>query len=883
MKKIIFIAILLFSTFAIGQKFQNGHVDVPMTTTEMNAISSPVEGQTISNSTTDTKWFYLGGEWRDSGNPLIDASGFSGNLSTDIDDLVKLANALDTLTISAGSVSYDDLTDVPANIDEDSTDDVTLTDSQTITSSKTFSNQITLDGDVYLSQNSGSVGLSNNSDGSDIKFTTSTVGVGDAIFDFVNLDADRTYTLPDASGTIALTSDITGTSDASDLTSGVLADARVQESNITQHEDALTIPASNVTITDTGDNFTATDVESALSESLSKDDDAVEISFAPNGSIEATNVQTAIIEVRDEAGGITDVVDDTTPQLGGNLDGQSTYGLLDMINIESEAVHIQDGLNRAWQLTNGPFNLIISSEDVLGGGAFTTRATIDLDGSPSLSTDLITKDYADANYSGGSTTITDQTGTADRVLYTDGSGDVTELALGVDGTVFTSNGPTSAPSFETPSDNSLSEADQAITEDRDVTISGTGTNFNIGNMFQIDKAATSADDKIHLGIPGQALDWTSNDGWTFRSPFTFFRNTAPPTNVEARTYYDDDTNTPYFYNGSNWIEFATGNVGDPDQNATEVPMTGYVEGSDDSAPDSGDNVAEAIAKLKNITDGLGSTYPSTAQKHYIVGASTSHTMSDADFAAGNEYKSVKYEGIDTLQVAALTNGTHGRKSFLVNPWDKDSTYIKKPEGVDFFVAGQLAAISGDGLIVKDRHTVVGEQVDATSMLWSGKLTVHTDVTAQFYPYNDPLAIGTEESNDISGFSDPNFSFTLLESGDSPAPQDGDFAILAEKTGNANNFEFFQFRVGDLTIGNTYRIEIYCENVSSDVWDVQLSTNYGWGTSTLQSVPTGSGWHKITVESDANEVDAEIRINNSLELGQQIAIDNIVVTDLGVIP
>lgn len=45
---------------------------------------------------------------------------------------------------------------------------------------------------------------------------------------------------------------------------------------------------------------------------------------------------------------------------------------------------------------------------------------------------------------------TELNGTAHRVLYIDASGDVTELALGADGTFLKSNGATSAPSFATP-------------------------------------------------------------------------------------------------------------------------------------------------------------------------------------------------------------------------------------------------------------------------------------------------------------------------------------------------------------------------------------------------------------------------------------------------
>jgi len=52
---------------------------------------------------------------------------------------------------------------------------------------------------------------------------------------------------------------------------------------------------------------------------------------------------------------------------------------------------------------------------------------------------------------GGSSIITDLTGTANRVLWVDSSGDVSEIALGNSGTVLTSNGTTSAPGFSSVS------------------------------------------------------------------------------------------------------------------------------------------------------------------------------------------------------------------------------------------------------------------------------------------------------------------------------------------------------------------------------------------------------------------------------------------------
>ena len=51
------------------------------------------------------------------------------------------------------------------------------------------------------------------------------------------------------------------------------------------------------------------------------------------------------------------------------------------------------------------------------------------------------------NPSGGTTTETDLSGNNWKALYTNGSGTVTELALGADGTTLVGNGTSSAPTF----------------------------------------------------------------------------------------------------------------------------------------------------------------------------------------------------------------------------------------------------------------------------------------------------------------------------------------------------------------------------------------------------------------------------------------------------
>lgn len=57
---------------------------------------------------------------------------------------------------------------------------------------------------------------------------------------------------------------------------------------------------------------------------------------------------------------------------------------------------------------------------------------------------------SDGNIMFDGDSITNATGTANRVFYSDNTGAITELALGADGTFLKSNGATAAPSFATP-------------------------------------------------------------------------------------------------------------------------------------------------------------------------------------------------------------------------------------------------------------------------------------------------------------------------------------------------------------------------------------------------------------------------------------------------
>jgi len=141
MKKILFIAILFIGVLGYGQRFQNGHVDVPMTTTEMNAIVSPEEGQTISNSTTNSKWVYLNSVWRE-------AAGGGASQLSDLTD-VNTSTPTNRNVLVADGVDFESRALVEADI-SDFGSYVDLSSLQTITGTKQFNGNISVLGSANL-------------------------------------------------------------------------------------------------------------------------------------------------------------------------------------------------------------------------------------------------------------------------------------------------------------------------------------------------------------------------------------------------------------------------------------------------------------------------------------------------------------------------------------------------------------------------------------------------------------------------------------------------------------------------------------------------------------------------------------------------------------
>lgn len=128
---------------------------------------------------------------------------------------------------------------------------------------------------------------------------------------------------------------------------------------------------------------------------------------------------------------------------------------------------------------------------------------------------------SDNNDSGGYTNLTSFTGqTAWRVFYSDGSGDVTELALGEDGTYLRSNGASSAPTFSTPAGSGDFKADgtvpmsAAIIPDTANTIALGSSSAEWADIFLGDGAVIYGQNDSSNTITSSAT------GWIFAKPIS---------------------------------------------------------------------------------------------------------------------------------------------------------------------------------------------------------------------------------------------------------------------------------------------------------------------------------------------------------------------------
>lgn len=154
-------------------------------------------------------------------------------------------------------------------------------------------------------------------------------------------------------------------------------------------------------------------------------------------------------------------------------------------------------------------------------------------------------DLADTSVQPGDN-ATDLDGTAHRLFYTDGSGDITELAFGTDGQVLTSTGTTTAPAFETPSGGGNNYFNNQFidqsggTSDTYGALSGSINSSNA--VFTVSQGAY-ATGTLEVFLNGKLVLQGTGGGWTETTPasgtFTFVE--APVTGDEITVRYQTAT------------------------------------------------------------------------------------------------------------------------------------------------------------------------------------------------------------------------------------------------------------------------------------------------------------------------------------------------------
>jgi len=217
------------------------------------------------------------------------------------------------------------------------------------------------------------------------------------------------------------------THDAADIISGTFADARISESSVTQHADAIDLlDLGNVTgtiygtgsgIYYDGTNWVAGSLTAGQipTLTLSKISDAGTAAASDTGDF-ATAAQGTLAD-----SALQDVVDDTTPQLGGNLDvnGQSIVSTSAgniLITPDTTGKIVLDGLS--WPTADGTADQVLKTDGLgqlsfatpSGGGGSSTDFTND----PSATT---VRQFNDLLFNG----VTASTGTFQTEVGTFGS------------------------------------------------------------------------------------------------------------------------------------------------------------------------------------------------------------------------------------------------------------------------------------------------------------------------------------------------------------------------------------------------------------------------------------------------------------------------------
>lgn len=291
---------------------------------------------------------------------------------------------------------------------------------------------------LYL-KTDGSVGIGN-SDPQEVLDVSGNIALRDIANGFSatlqaqdKLSANRTYDLPNASGTLALTTD-----NADQFGSGAAADGYVltADGGGGAAWEAATGGGDTVSI-----ETTAADILSVASGAISADDAGADRIVYWNNTNNKLAYGTPSDVGAAASGPITasGLTQATARLIGRTSSGVGAPEELSATDVRS-FLNVADGaevnVNADWNASSGDAQIL--NKPTLGTAA--AAATTDFAASNHTHAQLHDRSHA-------ITSTSDHTAGNWKVWYSNGSGQVTELALGAANTVLTSNGASSAPSF----------------------------------------------------------------------------------------------------------------------------------------------------------------------------------------------------------------------------------------------------------------------------------------------------------------------------------------------------------------------------------------------------------------------------------------------------
>lgn len=276
-----------------------------------------------------------------------------------------------------------------------------------------------------------------------------------------------------------------------------------------------------------------------------------------------------------------------------------------------------------------------------------------------------------------------------KVFYSDGNGDVQELSIGTSGQVLTSNGASSAPSWQTPtggSDTNFAEDDLTATGNRTHTFAANTAEITFNSLagasgFKLSStstaAASNAQKLLHVALSGAN---SNNSQTTYAVYATNIHSGTGATNIAV---YGEAGGTGVWGVSNSGF----GVLGQSTGNGT-IGVAGY-----------------------NTTNGIGVYGEGTTR-----GVHGYSTNGPAVYGQGNNGYGVLALALSGIPISAEMNNSNGSSVFTVLELRRNAS------------AGVSAGIGGRILMAAETSTTADEQ--AAELIWNWTVETHASRTSQ---------------------------------------------------------------------------------------------------------------------------------------------------------